>query len=304
MALLEFLVGLVKILWLVVVGAVKAVLPVIRKKDVSKEIVLVTGAGSGIGRLMALQFAKLGATLVLWDINESGNDAVRDEIKASGGTAHAFKVDCSKRESVYEGADKVRDEVGDVTILINNAGIVSGKTFYDIPDHLADLTFQVNAVAHFWTLKAFFPAMKKNNHGYVITIASSAGLFGVASLMDYCGSKFAAVGIHESLASEISTLKLDGIKTTLVCPFYINTGMFDGVKTRIPALLPILEPEYAVGKIMDAFHSDQYMLMMPKIIYLFYMLQGFLPKEAMLLAGDLVGANSSMNTFKGREKKE
>ena len=74
--------------------------------------------------------------------------------------------------------------------------------------------------------------MKKNNHGHIITIASSAGLFGVASLMDYCSSKFGAVGIHESLASELSVLELNGITTTLVCPFYINTGMFDGVKTR------------------------------------------------------------------------
>lgn len=74
--------------------------------------------------------------------------------------------------------------------------------------------------------------MKEKNHGHVITIASSAGLFGVASLMDYCGSKFGAVGIHEALASELSIAKLDGINTTLVCPFFINTGMFDGVKTR------------------------------------------------------------------------
>ncbi len=74
--------------------------------------------------------------------------------------------------------------------------------------------------------------MKEKNHGHIITISSSAGFFGVASLIDYCGSKFAAVGIHESLESELATLKLDGVKTTLVCPFFINTGMFDGVKTR------------------------------------------------------------------------
>lgn len=74
--------------------------------------------------------------------------------------------------------------------------------------------------------------MKEKNRGHIITIASGAGLFGVPSLVDYCASKFAAVGIHESIASELYTLKLDGIKTTLVCPYYINTGMFEGVKTR------------------------------------------------------------------------
>lgn len=74
--------------------------------------------------------------------------------------------------------------------------------------------------------------MKQKNHGHIITISSSAGLFGIASLMDYCGSKYAAVGIHESLSSELSIENVDGVKTTLVCPFFINTGMFDGVTTR------------------------------------------------------------------------
>ena len=74
--------------------------------------------------------------------------------------------------------------------------------------------------------------MKEKNHGHILTIASGAGLFAVASLMDYVGSKFGAVGIHEALNSELFVEKLDGVKTTVVCPFFINTGMFDGVKTR------------------------------------------------------------------------
>ncbi len=82
------------------------------------------------------------------------------------------------------------------------------------------------------TIKAFVPAMMAKNHGHVITIASSAGLFGVAGLTDYCSSKFGAVGIHESLTSELVSLKHTGVHTTCVCPFFINTGMFDGVRTR------------------------------------------------------------------------
>lgn len=104
--LLEFLVGLAMVVWITLVSAVKMALPV-KKKDVSKEIVLITGAGSGIGRLMALEFSKLGAALVLWDVNEETNDSVKEEIKAMGGAAHSFKVDCSDRENVYATADKV-----------------------------------------------------------------------------------------------------------------------------------------------------------------------------------------------------
>lgn len=102
----EFWVGLVKLLWICLVCLVKQFLPV-KKKDVSKEIVLITGAGSGIGRLMALEFAKLGAKLVLWDINQEANDAVRDEIKGMGGVAHSYRVDCSKKEEIYNTASEV-----------------------------------------------------------------------------------------------------------------------------------------------------------------------------------------------------
>ena len=102
----EFWVGVVRMLWISLVCLVKQFLPV-KKKDASKEIVLVTGAGSGIGRLMALEFAKLGAKLVLWDINQEANDAVREEIKAMGGVAHSYRVDCSKREEIYDTAAEV-----------------------------------------------------------------------------------------------------------------------------------------------------------------------------------------------------
>lgn len=82
------------------------------------------------------------------------------------------------------------------------------------------------------TIKAFVPAMMKKNHGHIVNIASSAGLFGVAGLVDYCASKFAAVGVHESITSELNVQGLDGVHTTVVCPYFIDTGMFDGCKTR------------------------------------------------------------------------
>jgi short-subunit dehydrogenase len=77
--------------------------------------------------------------------------------------------------------------------------------------------------------KAFLPAIMEKNHGHIVTIASMAGLFGNAGLCDYCASKFAAVGFDESLRNEILRLGKDGVKTTVVCPYYINTGMFQGI---------------------------------------------------------------------------
>ena len=90
----------------------------------------------------------------------------------------------------------------------------------------------IDIILLFEVLKAFLPSMITKNHGHIITIASSAGLFGVAGLVDCYASKYGAIGIHEALAEEISFRKCDGIHTTCVCPYFIDTGMFEGVKTR------------------------------------------------------------------------
>ena len=100
---------------------------------------------------------------------------------------------------------------------------------FDQNEHI----YSVNGViiCLFQTTKAFLPAMLEKNHGHIVSIASCAGLGGVRGLCDYCSSKFGAVGFQESLHMELKAINTD-INTTVVCPYYINTGMFDGVQTR------------------------------------------------------------------------
>mmetsp|Transcript_39481 Transcript_39481/g.35251 ORF Transcript_39481/g.35251 Transcript_39481/m.35251 type:complete len:95 (-) Transcript_39481:240-524(-) len=93
--------------------------------------------------------------------------------------------------------------------------------------------------------------MIAKNKGHIVTIASNAGLVGVCGLADYCASKFGAVGFDESLRMELRKIK-SNVKTTCICPYYIDTGMFDGVKTRFPLLFPILKPNYVARRICNA----------------------------------------------------
>ncbi|XP_030922427.1 epidermal retinol dehydrogenase 2 isoform X2 [Geospiza fortis] len=257
---LETLKVIVLLVYYFLESLVFLVVPV-RKKNVSGEIVLITGAGSGIGRLLAVKFASLGATVVLWDINQEGLNCTVGLAKEKGaGRVHSYVCDCSKRQEIYRVADQ--------------------------------------------TYKAFLPAMIAANHGHLVSIASVAGLCGVSQASDYSASKFAAIGLAESIDMEMRNLRKTGVKTTIVCPFVVNTGLFDGVKSKWPRMLPILDPEYVVERIISAVRQNQEIVLIPRILYFLLFFKSFLPVKATVLLLDYFGLIVIMNTFKGRPKKE
>ncbi|XP_007531433.1 estradiol 17-beta-dehydrogenase 11 [Erinaceus europaeus] len=250
-----------------------------RRKSVAGEVVLITGAGHGIGRLTAYEFAKLKSKLVLWDINKHGLEETAAECKRLGARVHAWVVDCSNREDIYSSAKKVKAEVGDVSILVNNAGVVYTADLFATQDPQIEKTFEVNVLAHFWTTKAFLPAMMSNNHGHIVTVASAAGHTVVPYLMAYCSSKFAAVGFHRALTEELAALKKTGVKTTCLCPNFINTGF---IKNPTTNLGPTLEPEEVVGKLMSGILTEKKMIFVPSMISLLTVLERILPERFMI----------------------
>ncbi|XP_037595647.1 short-chain dehydrogenase/reductase family 16C member 6-like isoform X2 [Cebus imitator] len=273
------------------------------KKNVAGEIVLIAGAGSGLGRQLATHFAGLGAILVLWDINQEDNVETCRLAKEKGGEeVFPCKCDCRNRQEVCRVADQVRKEVGDVTILINNASIVTGKLFFNIPDHMVEKSFLVNAIFHFWTYKAFLPAMIRINHVHLVCISSVAGVAGINGLSDYSASKFAAFGFAESLFFELAILKKTGITTTIVCPCFINTGMFQGCTTKYPFLLPILEQEYVAKEILNAILEEQVFLMIHKFLYIALILKQIMSRKMLIAFGDYLGVDTCTASFKRRKK--
>ncbi|KAM5314645.1 short-chain dehydrogenase/reductase family 16C member 6-like [Glossophaga mutica] len=274
-----------------------------RKKSVAGEVVLITGAGSGLGRLMAIKFASLGAILVLWDINEEGNMETCRLAKEKGGEkVFAYKCDCGNRAEVYRVAEQVKEDVGDVTLLINNAGVVTGKLFLNTSDDMVERSFRVNVLSHFWTCKAFLPAMMKANHGHLVCISSVAGLIGINVLSDYCSSKFAAFGLAESLLFELKLVQKSNVKTTIVCPYFINTGMFDGATSKFPLLLPLLEQEYVAQRIVNAILEEQMYLIMPRFVYFGLFLKQIIPSKMTLALCEYLGVDTCMDSFTGSEK--
>lgn len=126
---LDFVKMVVGTLFFIVLNFFKNFLPngVLPRKSVEGKKVLITGSGSGIGRLMALEFAKLGAEVVIWDVNKDGAEETKNQVVKAGGKASTFVVDLSQYKDIHKVAKETKEAVGDIDILINNAGIVTGK---------------------------------------------------------------------------------------------------------------------------------------------------------------------------------
>lgn len=265
----------------------------------AQQNVLITGGSSGLGRRMALQMARRGATLVLWDLDADRLSQVVEELRnATGRPAYGYRCDISNRAAVAATAAQVTREVGPIHILVNNAGIVSGRRFLECSEEQLERTIAVNTLGMFWTCRAFLPEMIAADHGHVVTIASSAGLIGVSGLADYCASKWAAVGFDESLRMELRHLA-PRVKTTVVCPYFIDTGMFHGVRSRFPWLLPILKEEVVAERIVKAIAADRPRLILPWLPF-FVPLLRVLPVRLFDRIADFLGINRAMDHFVGR----
>ena len=236
-----------------------------KMKSIAGEVALVTGGGGGLGRLIALRLANLDAIVVIWDVNKAGMEETVKLVQAAGGTCYGYVCDLCDREDVYKKAALVKEEVGKVTILINNAGVASGMKFLDTPDKLIIRTMDVNVMSHFWTTKAFLPSMMEHDKGHIVSIASLAGHIGVPTLVDYCTSKFAAVGFEEALHMELAA---DGysINTTVICPFFIrSTGMFEDVA---PRFFPRLSANDVADRVVLAMRCNEKIVVMPGYLYI------------------------------------
>ncbi|CAG2107915.1 unnamed protein product [Medioppia subpectinata] len=273
----------------------------LRFKSVKDKLVLITGGGSGLGRALAIRFAKQGANVIVWDINKSGLNETVELVRAANPEVivGSYECDITERHLVYETAAKVKRDVSAIDILVNNAGVVNGKNLMDIPDEKIIQTFQVNAISHFWTVKAVLPDMMAANSGHLVSIASAAGTTGLCQLTDYCASKFAAVGFEESLRYELINANKLGVKSTVVLPYVINTGMFAGFKSPI---LSALEPDYVADQIMAGVLTDAEYVAVPRIFYIINTLKTILPVKAFYKAYEVLGGYHWMEDFVGRER--
>ena len=270
------------------------------KFNFKDQVVLITGSASGIGKIMTRKVLEKGAKeVVMLDYNLEGANQVKEEFVHFGKTIHTYQVDLSVQQQVLDVIQKVKNDIPKIDVVINNAGIIVGKYFHDHTVEDVNRTMDINTRSLMLMTNAFLPEMVKRNEGVICNIASMAGLTSTPKMAAYVASKWAVVGFSETLWLEMKQLKKDVI-INCVMPFYINTGMFDGVKSKV---FPILDPEKVATKIISHIEKGKFRTPMPVPYWFIRSAQALLPNKIYdYVMGDIFGIYDSMEDFKGRTK--
>ena len=262
--------------------------------------VLITGGASGIGKIMGRMALEKGADcLIIWDINITNIELTRKEL-GKFGKVMGYVVDVSRNEMVVETYEKVKAECGYVDILINCAGIVtSNKTFDKQTVNEIYRTMNINTIAPMLIARAMLPDMLKRNRGHICTIASAGGMISNPKMSVYAASKWGVIGWSDSVRIELQEMNSE-VHITTVAPYYINTGMFDGVKSRI---IPILKPEYVSKRIIRAIERNKTFRGIPFGMHFIRFWQAILPTRVFdFFFGQVFGIYHTMDEFTGRKQ--
>ena len=196
--------------------------------EIQGKTAVITGGASGIGLATARQFASSGANLVLGDIEAGPLETAVQQLRDSGAKVIGVLCDVSVERDVLAMRDAALDEFGAVHIIFNNAGVGGGSTI-GTPKAMWDWVMAVNVDGVVNGINAFVPLLLEQNEGHVISTASLAGLGGVPGMGPYCASKFAVVGISESLFHELRQRE-SNVGVSVLCPGFVKTRIFEALR--------------------------------------------------------------------------
>ena len=264
--------------------------------------VLITGAAMGMGRLYAERAVREGAAhVILWDRNAEALAATAADLRSLGSSAvHLHALDVSSLAEVTAAAERVRADGRIPDVLINNAGIVRGKYFWEHTPADIDAVMDVNTLAPMQITRAFLPDMiARRTPARILNVASASGTLSVPKMSVYTASKWAVIGWSDSLRLELNESGNGHVQVTTLIPSYIKTGMFAGA--RGPLMTPLMEPQYVVDRAWSALMDGKARIQLPWTVPLGSALRGLLPQPLWdVVAGRVFKVYQSMDHFTGR----
>lgn len=233
--------------------------------DFKNKIVLITGASSGIGRDTAIEFAKLGANIILVARDKAKLDQVATELKKFSISILVCQCDVSQKEQVKEMSELVLKKFDTIDILVNNAGFAIYGSVSDLSIDEIESQMETNYFGMIYCIKNFLPIMLRKKSGHIVNVASVAASFGLPGIASYCASKFAMLGFSEGLKHE---LKGTGIGLTVVSPIMVRTNFFDHPSfEKMPKYSPTSLSSKTVAKtILKASNSSRLEIIVPSIV--------------------------------------
>ncbi|KAJ5549694.1 hypothetical protein N7535_002369 [Penicillium sp. DV-2018c] len=184
----------------------------------ARELILLTGGCSGIGKQVMEDLARAGLRVIILDINEPNF-----ELPAN---VYFYKANITDSGDIADVAKAIRADHGEPTVLVNNAGVGHDGTILEEPEAKIRQTFEVNTLSHFLMVKEFLPAMIKANHGHIVTVASMASFVALGEMVDYCCSKASALAFHEGLRQELRYwYHAPKVRTSVIHPLWVRTPM-------------------------------------------------------------------------------
>lgn len=202
--------------------------------ELQGQVAIVTGAGRGIGRATALELARMGADIVVAELDRANAESTASELRGLGRRALVLPTDVTSREHLGAMVEQTRAEFGRIDTLVNNAGIYRAAATLNVTEEHWDAIMNINAKGVFFATQAVLPTMIAQKHGVVVSLASMAGKIGGRANLPYNASKAAVISMTKSLALAHAA---DGIRVNCVCPGFVETDMWTSVAREQGALL-------------------------------------------------------------------
>ncbi|MEH7251577.1 SDR family oxidoreductase [Neobacillus niacini] len=208
--------------------------------DLRNKIAIITGSGNGLGKCTALNFAELGASVMVSDINEKNAMEVRDEIRRLGYSAEAIQTDVTKEEDISKLVEITVERFGKVDFLVNCAGVSNNKPLIETTVEEWDRIFNINVKGVYLATRAVLPYMIKKKSGKIVNFSSMVGKEAYANNVPYSASKFAVMGITQGVAKEVAK---HNINVNAVCPGVIMTDLMHKEAENMAKLQGITKEE-------------------------------------------------------------